>query len=37
MEITQKLHTAETLISKLEFHVSQLDPRQAEVIQKYYF
>ena len=37
MEIAQELHTVETLISKLEFHVSQLDPRQAEVIQKYYF
>lgn len=37
MEIAQELHSVETLISKLEFHVSQLDPRQAEVIQKYYF
>lgn len=37
MEIAQELHTVETLISKLEFHVSQLDPRQAEVIKKYYF
>ena len=37
MEIAQELHTVEPLISKLEFHVSQLDPRQAEVIQKYYF
>ena len=37
MEISQELHTVETLISKLEFHVSQLDPGQAEVIQRYYF
>lgn len=37
MEISQELHAVETLISKLEFHVSQLDPRQTEVIQKYYF
>lgn len=37
MEISQELHTVEALISKLEFHVSQLDPRQAEVIQRYYF
>ncbi len=37
MEIAQELHSVESQISKLEFHVSQLDAKQAEVIQKYYF
>lgn len=37
MEIAQELHVVEQQISKLEFYVSQLDDKQAEVIQKYYF
>ena len=37
MEIEQELHSVERQISKLEFLVSQLDPRQAEVIRRYYF
>ena len=37
MEISQELHAVENMISKLEFHVSQLDSKQAEVIRRYYF
>ena len=37
MEIAQELHSVESQISKLEFHVSQLDAKQAEVIRRYYF
>lgn len=37
MEIAQELHAVEQQISKLEFYVSQLEDKQAEVIQKYYF
>ena len=37
MEIAQELYTVEQQISKLEFYVSQLEEKQAEVIRKYYF
>ena len=37
MEISQELHEVERQISKLEFYVSQLEKKQAEVIRKYYF
>jgi len=37
MEIAQELHAVERQISKLEFYVSQLEEKQAEVIRKYYF
>ena len=37
MEIAQELHAVERQISKLEFYVSQLPPKQAEVIRKHYF
>lgn len=37
MEISQELHAVERQISKLEFYVSQLEKKQAEVIRKYYF
>lgn len=37
MEITQELHAVEQQIAKLDFYVSQLEEKQAEVIQKYYF
>lgn len=37
IEIAQELHAVEQQISKLEFYVSQLEDKQAEVIQKYYF
>lgn len=37
MEIAQELHAVERQLAKLEFYVSQLDKRQAEVIRKYYF
>ena len=36
MEIAQELYTVEQQISKLEFYVSQLEEKQAEVIRKYY-
>ena len=32
-----RLYTVEQQISKLEFYVSQLEEKQAEVIRKYYF
>ena len=37
MEIAQELHAVERQISKMEFYVSQLEEKQAEVIRKYYF
>ena len=37
MEIAQELHSVEQQLSKLEFYVSQLEEKQAEVIRKYYF
>ncbi len=37
MEIAQELYRVERQLSKLEFHVSQLEEKQAEVIRKYYF
>lgn len=37
LEIAQELHTIELQISKLEFYVSQLEKKQADVIRKYYF
>lgn len=37
LEIAQELHAVERQLSKLEFYVSQLDERQAEIIRKYYF
>lgn len=37
MEIAQELHSVERQLSKLEFYVSQLEKKQAEVIRKYYF
>ena len=37
MEIAQELHAVERQISKLEFYVSQLEEKQAEVIRGYYF
>lgn len=37
MEIAQELHAVERQLSKLEFYVSQLEEKQAEVIRKYYF
>lgn len=37
MEIAQELHNVEQQISRLEFYVSQLEEKQAEVIRKYYF
>lgn len=37
MEIAQELHAVERQISKMDFYVSQLDEKQAEVIRKYYF
>lgn len=37
MEIAQELHAVERQISRLEFYVSQLEEKQAEVIRKYYF
>lgn len=37
MEISQELHAVERQISKLEFYVSQLEKKQAEVIRRYYF
>lgn len=37
MEIDQELSTLRGRIEKLEFYVSQLDKKQAEVIRKYYF
>ena len=37
MEITKELHDVERQLAKLEFYVSQLDQKQAEVIRKYYF
>ncbi len=37
LEIDQELQMLRNRIHKLEFYVSQLDKRQAEVIRKYYF
>lgn len=37
MEIAKELHTVERQLARLEFYVSQLDEKQAEVIRKYYF
>lgn len=37
LEIDQELHTLKRRIKKLEFYVSQLEKKQAEVIRKYYF
>ena len=37
MEIARELHSVERQLSKLEFYVSQLEEKQAEVIRKYYF
>lgn len=37
MEIEKELHDVERQLAKLEFYVSQLDHKQAEVIRKYYF
>ena len=37
MEIAQELYAVEQQLSKLEFYVSQLEEKQAEVIRKYYF
>lgn len=37
MEIAKELHDVELQLAKLEFYVSQLDQKQAEVIRKYYF
>ena len=37
MEIAQELNAVERQVSKLEFYVSQLEEKQAEVIRKYYF
>jgi DNA-directed RNA polymerase specialized sigma subunit len=36
-EIAQELCALEGQVHKLEFYVSQLEPRYAEVIRKYYF
>lgn len=37
LEIDQELHILRNRIKKLEFYVSQLEKKQAEVIRKYYF
>lgn len=37
MEIAKELFDVERQLAKLEFYVSQLDQKQAEVIRKYYF
>lgn len=37
MEIAKELHDVERQLAKLEFYVSQLEDKQAEVIRKYYF
>jgi hypothetical protein len=37
MEIAQELHAVERQLNKLEFYVSQLEEKQAEIIRRYYF
>lgn len=37
LEIDQELHVLQQRIEKIEFYVSQLEKKQAEVIRKYYF
>ena len=37
LEIDQELQILRNRIEKLEFYVSQLEKKQAEVIRKYYF
>lgn len=37
LEIDQEVHALKCRIDKLDFYVSQLEKKQAEVIRKYYF
>lgn len=37
LEIDQELHVLQQRVEKIEFYVSQLEKKQAEVIRKYYF